>query len=67
MLYLQGDSGGPLVCWNNNFWQLVGVFSFLTRGCNVPMMPSVFTNVQQFHGWITNELGQSLEACFVVV
>ncbi|XP_074657056.1 uncharacterized protein LOC141910238 [Tubulanus polymorphus] len=48
-----GDSGGPLQCKDRfGNWFLAGVASFMTQGCNVPMRPSVFTNVTQMSAWI---------------
>ena len=59
---LQGDSGGPLMCRNHPMqpWQLVGVYSFLSNGCNSPMKPPVFTNVTYHLPWIRKQLGGEL-------
>ncbi|ESO01752.1 hypothetical protein HELRODRAFT_140768, partial [Helobdella robusta] len=63
----KGDSGGPLVCRNsissgsssiNSFspWRLVGVFTFLSTGCDVVMKPSVFTNVSYHSQWLKSAM-----------
>ncbi|XP_067665326.1 uncharacterized protein [Haliotis asinina] len=52
-----GDSGGPLMCQtNDNNWKLVGVASYVARGCNVPARPSVFSDVNVFKEWIEDKI-----------
>ena len=58
-----GDSGGPLVVKNENdnngAATLVGVVSFgLSRGCELPNVPSVYSDVAYFvqNGWLTAAL-----------
>jgi len=49
------------MCLNpRGFWKLVGVFSFLTVGCNVPLKPSVFTNIQSLFYWLQDMLGEKV-------
>ena len=56
---IQGDSGGPLVCKDaHDRWKQVGVFSFMSIGCNVPMKPPVFTRVQSYRKWIDENIGR---------
>lgn len=54
-----GDSGGPLmlpvhVDGKFPFYQ-IGVVSY-GAGCGLPNLPSAYTNVQQFIGWIQEKL-----------
>ncbi|XP_050406249.1 MAM and LDL-receptor class A domain-containing protein 2 isoform X2 [Patella vulgata] len=50
-----GDSGGSLVCQANDYnWYLVGISSYVAKGCNVPERPVVFSDAQFFTPWIHN-------------
>ncbi|XP_067458856.1 chymotrypsin A-like [Thunnus thynnus] len=46
-----GDSGGPLVCQKAGAWTLVGVTSFVGKGCNT-MLPTVYARVTALRAWI---------------
>jgi len=48
----QGDSGGPIVCASNGQYHLVGVSSFVYRGCTKPGVPGVFARTSFVNGWI---------------
>ncbi len=67
---LQGDSGGPLMCQSHgsNVWKLVGVFSFITKGCSVPMRPPVFTRIQAYLSWLNSTMRKyrSISSCINV-
>ncbi|XP_039301745.1 trypsin isoform X2 [Solenopsis invicta] len=45
---LSGDSGGPLVVNG----QLVGIVSWLYRGCGNPKYPQIYTHVPSYVDWI---------------
>uniref|UniRef100_A0A8D2CQL0 pancreatic elastase II n=1 Tax=Sciurus vulgaris TaxID=55149 RepID=A0A8D2CQL0_SCIVU len=48
-----GDSGGPLNCQAaDGRWQVHGVVSFGSLGCNYYHKPSVFTRVSNYIDWI---------------
>ncbi|ESO85340.1 hypothetical protein LOTGIDRAFT_95390, partial [Lottia gigantea] len=50
-----GDSGGSLVCQaNDRHWKLVGISSYVAKGCNVPERPVVFSDAKFFTPWIQN-------------
>ncbi|KAK6187053.1 hypothetical protein SNE40_006301 [Patella caerulea] len=50
-----GDSGGSLVCQANDYnWYLVGISSYVAKGCNVKERPVVFSDAQFFTPWIQN-------------
>jgi len=52
-----GDSGGPLACRNGNgAWTLVGATSWGSGSCTVGM-PSVYTRLSFFAGWIKQTSG----------
>ena len=60
-ILLQGDSGSPLMCLDEfQRWKLVGVFSFIAVGCNVPLRPPVFTRITSYLDWIQDKLGKIL-------
>lgn len=49
----KGDSGGPLAINVNGTWVLAGVTSFGPEpGCGTVALPSVFTRVTAFLGWL---------------
>jgi secreted trypsin-like serine protease len=51
-----GDSGGPLVNWSPKGPQLVGVASYYKSPCSVAHVPSVFTKVADYIGWILERM-----------
>ncbi|XP_063587270.1 clotting factor G beta subunit-like [Penaeus indicus] len=51
----RGDSGGPLVLNEGGIMQEVGVVS-TGYGCGEARFPSIYTRVDQYTQWITNEL-----------
>ncbi|CAD7084050.1 unnamed protein product [Hermetia illucens] len=54
----QGDSGGPLICEKDGKEFVVGITS-RGSGCGIPGVPSLYTLVEPFKGWI-NETVQRL-------
>ena len=48
-------------------WKLVGVFSFIAVGCNVPLRPPVFTRITSYLGWIQDKLGNNLTLVILVI
>jgi len=52
----QGDSGGPAVCKHEGSWVLAGVTSGGSPICNT-RMPSIYTRVSEFRGWIKAHSG----------
>merc|ERR1712178_622537 len=51
-----GDSGGPLACKKNGRWTLVGAASYVYGNCST-RMPTVYTGVPYFRGWIKEHTG----------
>lgn len=54
-LSFKGDSGGPLVLNEGGIMQEVGVVS-TGYGCGEARFPSIYTRVDKYTQWITNEL-----------
>ncbi|GFS83439.1 protein masquerade [Nephila pilipes] len=55
----QGDAGGPLVCKIGDFYELIGLVSW-SLGCGRVDVPSVYTKVPAFMGWINQIIGSTL-------
>ncbi|XP_042281842.1 chymotrypsinogen 2-like [Thunnus maccoyii] len=50
-----GDAGGPLVCQKAGAWTLVGIMSFVGKGCNT-MLPTVYARVTALRTWIDHTI-----------
>jgi len=51
----EGDSGGPLITEFNGRRYLIGIVSW-GYSCGIKNSPGVYTNVQEFMGWINDEI-----------
>ncbi len=52
----QGDAGGPLVCRVNGHYELVGVTSWVPKGCLIDY-PAVYSRIAFFREWIKEKTG----------
>jgi len=50
-----GDSGGPLMARKGNTWQLEGIVSYGTQGCD-SSLPGVYTRISSFLPWLNSAL-----------
>jgi len=51
-----GDSGGPLMIKERNSFSLIGVSSFVARGCLTDPVPHVYARVTQQLPWIEQRI-----------
>ncbi|XP_077283142.1 ovochymase-like [Arctopsyche grandis] len=54
-----GDSGGPLMIQNGNRWYSIGVVSF-GNGCGRDGWPGVYSAVDKYRSWITQNMRPKL-------
>ncbi|CAH1245748.1 OVCH1 [Branchiostoma lanceolatum] len=58
-----GDSGGPLVCPNGSgAYDVIGVVSWGSKGCQVKGAPGVFTEVSAYRDWLNYVSGGDIPA-----
>jgi secreted trypsin-like serine protease len=49
----EGDSGGPLMHFTKaKQWELVGITSYGSSNCTLPVKPGVYTRVSAYHNFI---------------